>query len=156
MKTKEEKAAYQKEYMKKYIAENRDKWNAYWKDYRAKNKQQWQEYNNEYQRQYTKDHLDVRIAMVHNTRETLGSGVYAVYSGDRCLYIGCSKQLYRRRFEHMGGTYTNSNPLLREFTKDGGITEFRILEECDNTHERETYYIQTLNPEFNIQKKLKN
>jgi len=153
MKTKEEKAAYQKEYMRKYIIENRDKWNAYWKDYRAKNKEQWQEYNNEYQRQYTKDHLDVRIAMVANTRKTLGSGVYAVYSGDRCLYIGCSKQLYRRRFEHMGGSYSNSNPLLREFTKSGGVTEFRILEECDNIQERETYYIQTLQPEFNIQKK---
>ena len=153
MKTKEEKADYMKEYMKKRIAENREKWNAYWKEYRAKNKQQWQEYNNEYQRQYTQKHPDVRIEMVANTRKTLGSGVYAIYSGDRCLYVGCSKQLYRRRFEHMGGTYSNSHPSLREFTQNGGVTEFKILEECDNTHERETYYIQTLQPEFNIKKK---
>ena len=153
MKTKEEKAAYMKEYMKKRIAENREKWNAYWKEYRAKNKQQWQEYNNEYQRQYTKDHPDVRLEMVANTRKTLGSGVYAVYSGDRCLYVGCSKQLYRRRFEHMGGNYTSSHPSLREFKQNGGVTEFRILEICDNVHERETHYIQTLQPEFNIKKK---
>ena len=42
MKTKEEKAAYQKEYMKKYLDKNRDRWNAYWKDYRAKNKEKYQ------------------------------------------------------------------------------------------------------------------
>ena len=153
MQTKEEKAAYMKEYMKTYVAKNRDKWNAYWKDYRAKNKEQWQEYNNEYQRQYTKDHLDVRLEMVANTRKTLGSGVYAVYSGDRWLYVGCSKQLYRRRFEHMGGNYTSSHPSLREFKQNGGVTEFRILEVCDNVHERETHYIQTLQPEFNVKKK---
>jgi len=153
MKTKEEKAAYQKEYMREYMAKNREKWNAYWKEYREKNKTQWQEYNNEYQRQYTKKHPGLREEIVANTRKTLGSGVYAIYSDDRCLYVGCSKQLYRRRFEHMGGAYSNSHPSLREFIQNGGTTEFRILEECDNTHERETYYIQTLQPEFNVKKK---
>jgi hypothetical protein len=153
-KTKEETAAYMKEYMRKRIAENREKWNAYWKEYRAKNKQQWQEYNNEYQRQYSKTHPEVRIAMVYNTHNTLGSGVYAIYLGDRCLYVGCSKQLYRRRMEHINNKPSRISA-VKDFILEHGrdSVEFRILEICDNTHERETHYIQTLQPELNIQKK---
>ena len=151
--TQEERKIYMREYMRKRVAANRDKWNAYHREYRAKNKDSWNAYNNEYQRQYTAKHPEVRMRLVNNTRDSLGSGVYVACLNDRILYVGSTRQLYRRFMDHRKKSIVKNKyqQTLNAFIQAGNEVEFVILENCTNDQllKREKHYMELLKPEFN-------
>lgn len=86
------------------------------------------------------------------------SGVYKVtnkINGD--FYIGSSNNIFRRRREHFRKNFrTQSKSILvnaiLKYGRDNFI--FEILEFCDNEKliEREQFYIDLLNPKYNIRR----
>ena len=82
-----------------------------------------------------------------------GKGVYGIFSDNKCLYVGESGRLNGRINDH---THNINNPksynlhyeLYVKLNKYDNI-EFRILEECDNHKERESYWIQKFHPAYN-------
>ena len=85
------------------------------------------------------------------------SGVYII----DCLltddtYIGCSSNLRNRRYRHSRNIGNNKNKALSKLIKEYGweAFEFRVLEECDGDciFERETHWIQELQPNLNKHK----
>jgi hypothetical protein len=70
-------------------------------------------------------------------------------------YVGESNKPMRRRNEHLY-SITNgnniSNPEMKKDMLQYGIKNFKfeILESCNNHKEREKYWINELNPEYNI------
>jgi hypothetical protein len=88
-------------------------------------------------------------------------GVYMIknqITGER--YIGSSKRPYRRRSDHFsiqtGRITTNENMQidLKQYGKSAFV--FGILEHCELEQllEREQYYINLLNPEYNVNKNM--
>ena len=86
-------------------------------------------------------------------------GVYQIINTtNKKIYIGSSSHLMRRwnthKYELSRETHSN-NKLQRAWNKYGvGSFVFSILEECekDQLIKREQYYLDTLNPEYNILK----
>ena len=83
----------------------------------------------------------------------LGSGVYEIYENGVSLYIGSSKTLTRRIYNHKCYIKNPSTaqpslaylyPLLQQHQ-----CEFRILETCDDYIEKEKQYINQLKPKYN-------
>ena len=80
-------------------------------------------------------------------------GVYAIFSSNKCLYVGESKQLLNRISYHKTHIknpetktlQTNLYNNLRQYSN----LEFKILEETEDHKIRETYWINKLNPIFN-------
>ena len=118
---------------------NKEETKEYLKQWRLANKSKIQEYQKQHHKQYN---------------DSFGSGVYVACLGERILYVGQSKRLRRRICVHKS-TYTNinqSNLQLSECIKQyNNKVEFVILENCDSNKllEREQYYINLLQPEFN-------
>lgn len=90
---------------------------------------------------------------------SLGSGVYKITNTiNNKIYIGSSKQLYRRKVTHFSkltNTTCSCSKLqldINEYGKDKFT--FNILEHCEPKQllEREHYYINQLNPEYNTKK----
>lgn len=67
------------------------------------------------------------------------------------MYVGCTKDLLRRSWEH--SVKCEKNKYMLEDFKKFGIENFsfEVLEECDESliYEREQYYISILNPSYN-------
>ena len=82
------------------------------------------------------------------------SGVYGIYDGGECLYVGESKRVLHRWADHI--SYTNNlnsqeakkNPLYKKLSQHMHFI-FGVIEECDNHKEREQHYIQQLKPKYN-------
>ncbi len=83
----------------------------------------------------------------------LGSGVYEIYDNEISLYIGSSKTLTRRIWNHKSYIKNPSSaqpsvaylyPLLQQHN-----CSFRVLEQCDNYKEKEQHYINKLKPKYN-------
>lgn len=84
-------------------------------------------------------------------------GIYKIintFTGD--FYIGSSSNLKRREKEHFSLLEKNKNHsilLQRAYNKYGkGYFKFKILEECEecNIIDLEQYYMDKLNPKYNI------
>jgi len=82
-----------------------------------------------------------------------GSGVYEIHENGVSLYIGSSRTLNRRIWNHKSYIKNPSTaqpsvaylyPLLQQHS-----CEFRILETCDDYKEKEKYYINQLKPKYN-------
>ena len=80
-------------------------------------------------------------------------GVYEIYDGELSLYVGESKQINRRISDHKYGIKNPESylqgPLWEKLQQHPNL-EFRILEECDNHKEREGYWIEKLDPKYNM------
>ena len=79
------------------------------------------------------------------------SGVYEISIGSN-IYIGSSKNLYKRYIEHLRLCKRNMhyNALLQDAYNKIQSSNFKVLEFCNNTKEREQYYMDMLLPELNI------
>jgi len=81
-------------------------------------------------------------------------GVYGIFAVDKCLYVGESKRLDGRISQHK--TYIK-NPFSSRATQHElyisiakyDNVQIKILEETPNHKEREKYWIEQLQPEFN-------
>jgi hypothetical protein len=131
------KKEYMKAYLKNYYEKHKDSHKANMKQHYIDNKEQYL----------------VSLKQLHNS---LGSGVYAIYSDNKCLYVGCSNEIYRRFTQHTSihkKLDSKSNIHLQEFIKINGRNSIncKVIENCttDKLLEREQYYINLLKPEFN-------
>ena len=86
----------------------------------------------------------------------LGKGVYGLFEGTKCLYIGESSRLNRRKYEHSAAiknpqTVTNKchHKLYDQLSTNHTNIKWKILEQCDNHKERERYFIDMYNPIYN-------
>lgn len=98
------------------------------------------------------DKVYVRNKKHHNS---LGKGVYGIFSGMTCLYVGESIAL-KRRINHHKGRLNNKSWRWSKFEENlytclenHNNIEFRILEETDNHKEQELVWIDYLNPLYN-------
>jgi group I intron endonuclease len=88
------------------------------------------------------------------------SGIYGIFLDDGRCYVGSTAQPFKKRWnEHKQRLKRGSHPnlhLIRAWQKYGAQAfEFRVLEACDVRVEsvrieRENYWINKLNPEFNM------
>jgi len=87
----------------------------------------------------------------------MNSGVYQIINDvtQRC-YIGSTVNLQRRFSDHKRDLNrgTHHSPILQNAWNKHGESKFRfeIIEKCEKSHliEREQYYFNILNPEYNI------
>ena len=92
---------------------------------------------------------------VHKYYSKLGSGVYRVNNlVTRESYIGSSKYLVQRMNQHFNANFNGaSNKNLQNSMREFGIQwfSFEILESCpvNKLLEREQYWVDLLDPEFN-------
>ena len=94
------------------------------------------------------------VESVRKYANAWGSGVYGIFEGEKCLYVGESKTLKHRIAIHKSGI---KNPQIRpiqqslyEALQNHSNIEFKILEQCDNHKEREGYFIDMYKPIYNI------
>lgn len=85
------------------------------------------------------------------------SGIYKILNNlNGNFYIGSAKNLHKRKREHFNRLYNNTHPniiLQRAYNRYlVNNFEFIILENCNENIliEREQYYIDNLNPKYNI------
>ena len=84
------------------------------------------------------------------------SGIYKLSAGGH-IYIGSSKNLYQRLYEHKNDLikHKHSNNFLQKVFDKEGIQNFKIdiIEFCDSKIriERESYWIKKLNADMNLQ-----
>lgn len=90
------------------------------------------------------------------------SGVYKLVANNGDVYIGGTKNLKLRESNHF---YTlqrgiHHNPLLQKYANENGVDSFtfEVIEYCSaqDVVGREQYYLDTLNPAFNIAKEAKH
>ena len=83
-----------------------------------------------------------------------GEGVYGIFSGNECLYVGESSRLNARMCEHKTNikNIVTTNPtsinLYIRIAKHNNVV-VKVLEETKNHKEREQYYINKFNPLYN-------
>ena len=111
-----------------------------------------------YMKRYYKENPD-RYPGNHKTKKIPPvAGVYII----ECLltddkYVGCSSNLRNRRYKHARnvgrGKQANLTKLIKEYGWEA--FSFDVLEECDKEmiFERETHWIQELQPNLNKNKK---
>jgi len=88
---------------------------------------------------------------VLKTRAKEGSGVYGLFDGELCLYIGESRLLKRREWEHnqyMKKPHRLHKQLYYNLQQHPNI-EFRILKKTKRHKEEEGYYIDIYKPLYN-------
>jgi hypothetical protein len=84
-----------------------------------------------------------------------GKGVYGIFSGMTCLYVGESSTLHRRISHHKSNIKYPENAPTKGETRlyyklqSHNDIEFRILEQTDNHKEQEQVWIDYLNPLYN-------
>lgn len=129
------------------------------KQYRTKHADLYSEYNKQY-RLNNKEQIQITQKEILNS---IPPGVYMIknlITGE--TYIGQSTKPYQRRIQHFS---IHSNPntkytvkQLQSAMKQYGTKSFvfGILEHCELEQllEREQYYINLLNPEYNVNKNL--
>lgn len=80
-------------------------------------------------------------------------GVYGIFEGDTCLYVGESQQYKRRISDHkyyIKNPFISSTPnFYTKLQKHRNIT-FKILEACNDHKDKEQHYIDTYKPLYNI------
>ena len=81
-------------------------------------------------------------------------GVYGIFENGECLYVGESIQPYKRLNNHKSAI-TNINPTnyhkhLYEQLSQHTHLILGIIEETGNHKEREGYWINKLNPKYNV------
>lgn len=87
------------------------------------------------------------------------SGIYKITNiKNGKFYIGSARSLYKRHSEHFEKLHKGShkNPHLQSsFNKYGNVFKFEILKLCnfEELFNVEQYYIDVLNPQYNINKK---
>jgi hypothetical protein len=176
--TKEER----KEYNKQYHLANIERKKEYGKQWRLANPEymkqyikQWDINNPKYSKEYyrnNKHKWTYDLVKYNKFKELIFEGalkkskciepgVYMIknqITGER--YIGSSKRPYRRRSDHFsiqtGRITTNENMQidLKQYGKLAFV--FGILEHCELEQllEREQYYINLLNPEYNVKQNM--
>ena len=86
------------------------------------------------------------------------SGIYKITNvKNKKFYIGSAKNLYKRANWHINDLVKNKhkNPHLQNsYNKYGNVFTFEIIKLCNDNDlfEIEQYYLDTLNPEYNINK----
>ena len=88
----------------------------------------------------------------HNTWRYKLKGVYGIFSGETCLYVGESKQVNRRISDHKYGikipTGKKQSSLWINLSRHKNI-EFKILEATVNHKEQEQVWIEYMTPLYN-------
>lgn len=111
--------------------------------------------------EWAKRNPEVHKARIQKYYSKLGSGVYRVnnlITGES--YIGSSGTLVQRMNQHFNANFKGaSNKNLQNSMREFGIKwfSFEIIEHCtpDNILEREQYWVDLLNPEFNTSNPIK-
>ena len=110
-----------------------------------------------YQKRYYRENPDKYPGNHKSKSIPQVSGVYIV----ECLltddsYVGCSANLRHRKYQHSRGVGRHKIKSLSKLIKEYGWSAFTfdVLEECDRgiTFERETYWINKLQPNLNTRK----
>ena len=86
----------------------------------------------------------IHLKMENCSVNQVYSGVYKITFPNQKIYIGRSKNIYRRMLEH-NNDFRNKLPIEYAIMKYGKITEFDIIELINNTDEmkqREIYWIK--------------
>jgi hypothetical protein len=95
----------------------------------------------------------LRLTNTHTNWKKRIKGVYGLFEGDTCLYVGESSIVNNRISQHKTYIKNPSGAKQSEqsfyFNLQQYDITFRILEECDNHKEREQYYINNLKPTYN-------
>jgi hypothetical protein len=83
-----------------------------------------------------------------------GKGVYGIFFDNKCLYVGRSVKLNDRISQHKQYIKSdiphNRHYILYDKLKQYSNLEIKILENTSNHKEQEQYWIQKLNPKYNI------
>jgi hypothetical protein len=83
-----------------------------------------------------------------------GKGVYGIFFDNKCLYVGESSKLNDRISQHKqyikSSIPHNKHSILYSELKQYSDLEIKILENTNNHKEREQYWIQKLNPKYNV------
>lgn len=87
--------------------------------------------------------------------QSVKSGVYKITNTlNGKFYIGCTKHMSSRYRTHLSSLKRNISKctILQNAVNKYGIGNFifEVIEICDNYQERETYYINTIKPQYNI------
>jgi len=99
----------------------------------------------------------IRRKELYKHWRTKHKGVYGIFSGKICLYVGESNQLNGREGSHL--TWMKNEHLRKHSNHHNKLYEkmdaydnkkVRVLEYTDNHVEREYYWKNKLNPLFNI------
>ena len=80
--------------------------------------------------------------------DTKHQGVYGIFDGETCLYVGESQQINKRWSDHRWNIKNQINNLYINLSKHPNM-EFRILEETPNHKKIEKHWIEKLNPLYN-------
>jgi hypothetical protein len=162
LKTKVADKEYYKSYCNKCYPEKMNQYSSKKKEERGFVKltlEEAKKRNNECAKRYMKQNRDKVYAYQKEVFNSLGSGVYKITNTiNNKIYIGSSKQLYRRKVTHFSEltNTTCSCPNLQSDMNEYGKDKFTfdILEHCEPEQllEREHYYINQLNPEYNTKK----
>ena len=105
-------------------------------------------YTKKYHKQNPEKHIN-SIKEWNNKKQ----GVYGIFSGDECLYVGESGKLLHRiashksRINNLNCDSGQPELYIRIAEYDG--VQIKILEETLQHKEREKYWINKLNPKFN-------
>ena len=92
----------------------------------------------------------------YKTWYSLKQGIYSIFAGSICLYVGESKQLLSRIYHHRAYIKNpaiapkNYKYFYENINNDYPNWEIKIIEETPNHKEREIYWINKLKPKFNI------
>jgi hypothetical protein len=155
--TEEEKKQRLIEARKKYYQNNKEKMKAATKKWIDNNKDRWKEYCKD----WVSDNIEQHTDNLNKNNHSIEPGVYMVknqVTGER--YIGQSLIPYARRTTHFsnhketGTSRCQTNRLMQKAMKQYGPGSFvfGIIEHCEPEQllERERYYINLLNPEYNL------
>ena len=122
---------------------------------------EWRNHNPRANKEYYYNNKQHHLASQKSRRESI-QAVYGIFSDDKVLYIGKSKQFLGRLNNHNHclknqdmaekhhPTMAHLYPLLRQHSN----VDIRIIEECSSEVllDRETYYIHAYKPLYNIDK----
>ena len=81
-------------------------------------------------------------------------GVYGIFSGNECLYVGESEELRNRIYSHKSNIKNVTTNIKSQRELYIRIAEYsnvviKVLEETDNHKAQEKYWINKLNPKYN-------
>ena len=113
-------------------------------------------YINDKKRGYRKSQCKSCFNEYIGYRHKLKQGVYGIFSGIQCLYVGESSRLTERINKHksninnieLARKHTPSQMWLYEGLQRYSNITIRILQECKNHKEQEIVWIEYLEPQF--------
>lgn len=113
--------------------------------------------NPEYEKQYRIDNPDYHPEYNKRTNNSEGVGVYTIYLGKQCLYVG-EGQIKQRKDKHLKYLYCpkNNKSAVAKYRLErdinGKLLDFNVLQLVDDEPHRkelETYYRRELTPLLN-------